>query len=223
MNPNIKDKKCNYWFITLTESNGLSDDKQLLSVEYFKNFEYVLVFREMGKSNTNPHLHVFLSCTISRSDYLRRKILKTVYGYNQKDEVPPNMLKVEKVKDVTKVINYISKDNPDKPLLMQGYDNVWLQRQLEKKFDDTRFFITWKYVKVDQAPGCILEYAKLHNLTVNDKEEFIIIMKKIMKECINVRSWKKDMEWIYSQTLLLTANDDSAADMWVRNTLNFLP
>lgn len=210
-----------FYMATLTYPDGLTDVQMANAKKYFKRFEYCIVSHELGKNGSNDHLHA-LYHTKAHQTKLVRAIKKEVYGLKARDEVNKHMIRVEKVKSFIDCIGYISKDVDDgKYFVRCGFQPTWITEKVKEAFNKRRLYKKWKNVPVDQAPHCIIEYAKTNNLNITSKDDFIEIVKKMMKDGINTRSWVKQMEWIYS-VCMLENGDDSASNALLNNSLRFV-
>lgn len=212
----------NYYFATLTYENGLTKEHLSKAKEYFGKLEYCLATHETGKNGTNDHIHAIYVSSLTQSIQCRRNILKFVYGLSTKAKVDPHMLRVEKVKSVMATVKYVSKDVEDgKYFVKTGFQETWIQKQLQEQFDATRFYTKWKTIKVDQAPGCIIEYCKLNNIVLTNKEEFKRVVKDLARNKHNIRTWIKQMEWIYSE-VMMHFGDETGYDNLLDNALRFV-
>lgn len=210
-----------FWFATLTYENGLTDDHMNKAKIYFKQFEYCIVSHELGKNGNNDHLHALFHTTWNNKR-INRSIKKEVYGLSQRAECNKHMVKVEKVKSFIDCIKYISKDVDDgKYFVRCGFQPTWITDKVKEAFDKRKVYKKWKNVPVDQAPHCIIDYANTNNLSITSKDDFIHVVKLMMKHGVNTRSWIKQMEWIYS-TVMLENGDDSATNALLNNALRFV-
>lgn len=214
------------YMATLTESDGLTAEQERKAKAYMSTLDYCFANMEQGKNGTNPHIHAIIKSN-KKGNLLRREILKHVYDKSSRDKVDPHLVRVEKVKDQDAAITYVAKDmatsadNKILPFVLKGFQESFISQSVKDRFVKTRFYTKWKYVKVDQAPGCIIEYCKLKNITISNKDDFVKIVVELSKSNINTRMWRKDAEWIYSQ-VMSHYGDDSAMELMWHNLLNFL-
>lgn len=220
INP-LQSSKTIYWLATLTYSNGLTDEHISKARLYFESMEFCLATHEKGSSGSNDHIHSLFASS-KDNKYNRRQILKNVYNLPVKSKVDPNMLKVEKVKSLIAVVRYVSKDVSNSNYFVKtGFQTTWIQQQLEECFDETRFYTKWKMVKIDQAPGCIIDYCKLTNTTLTSKDDFKVVLKELVKRKINIRSWIKSLDWVYSE-VMMHFGDESGYDNLIDSALRFV-
>lgn len=218
----LQSKSTIYWLATLTHENGLNELQITNAKNYFGKMEYCLATHEKGKSGDNDHIHAIFVHSKTKSDLIKREIKKLVYGLSVKEKINVHMIRVEKVKSVMATINYVSKDIVDGQYFVQtGFQTTWIQSQLKEQFDTKRFFDKWHMVKVDQAPGCIMEFCKLNNIVLTNKDDFINIVSDIADSGVNIRTWIKQMEWIYGEVMARFGDKSKRKDL-LRNALNFM-
>ncbi len=213
------------WFLTLTqfdEAAGFGscpEDWINKAVVYFKTFEFSLLTEEL-QENGNPHLHGIFISTSSNSN-LQRKIRKAVYGRTKTEKVPPNCIKLEKMKKQSECVSYVCKE--EKILVREGFTLGWIKLQADLKFDNQTIFTRWKYIKIDQVPGLIIEYLSRNNSSIDvdytsnkedRKSEFITVLIALQKEGYNTRVWRKHIGWIFAEVTLRLGEDHQARTMW---------
>ena len=208
-----------YYLCTLTYENGLSETHLSRSKVYFKSLNWCLACHELGSSGSNDHIHAMVK--FDKAGYqFRRDILKNIYGMGRNEDINPHMLKVEKVKNIPATVRYISKDVKSNYFLKVGVPIPWLQDQLTVAHVNKKWYTKWKNVPINQAPGCIIDYIKVHDIKIHNKEDFIEVYTSIAKY-VDTSKWTKSIKWIYSQTMLLNGDDDPMRKM-IENELHFI-
>lgn len=208
-----------YYLCTLTYENGLNDEHLSKAKLYFKSLSWCIACHETGDSGSNDHIHAIIKYD-KAGNLLRRIILKEVYGKNRNDDVDPHMLRVEKCKDIAASIRYVSKNVEKDYFIKVGVPIKWLQDQLVVAHVNKRWYTKWKHVPVNQAPGCIIDYVKTHNVRLVDKSDFVNCIHAIAKY-VDTSKWIKSAKWIYAQTMLMHTDDNTMDKLW-ENELHFI-
>lgn len=194
-----------FWLVTLTDSNGLSQDIIANASNYFKKLSKAYVVLE--KPKVNPHIHGICEFTQKHGSAIRRSILRNVYKYDKNDPKSKYLLRVERVKSIPASFNYLHKDKDRKVLCNVGYGNSYIQEQLELSVTRKNKFIEWKYIKVDQVPGLIKNYCDARDQGIFDREDFINVVCQLSKDGYNTRLWMKSLQWIFNIVSQMYGND----------------
>lgn len=206
-----------FWLVTLTFTDGLTDEMVNDAKLFLKQFEWCLATLEYGSNGTNPHIHAMFHSTRAQStlrDWFRKAVYKDVKDLNT------HALKLEKVKKFGCTMRYISKEVDSEYFYRSGFQKSWINAQLESMFGDRKNYFKWKSVSVDQAPHCIIEWCKLKNIKIDSKDDFKEVIIDLMST-INTKLWIKHLEWIYSQ-VMLEFKDRRAARAMIDGHLRFL-
>lgn len=212
-----------YWLATLTYENGLTEQQMTNARDYFSKMEYCLAAHETGKNDTNDHIHAMFVHSKTKSDLIKRDIKKMVYGLKQRDKLNVHAIKVEKVKSLVGTIAYLNKDIVNSNwFVITGFSTTWIDQQLKDNFETRRFFHKWHTMKVDQAPHCIIEYCNLQNIAITNKDDFMKVVSEMATDGnINIRTWKRDIQWIYA-TVLAHFGDKSKMNDMLRDWMHFV-
>lgn len=215
-------KETEIYFATLTNyGQDCPEDFISKSIDYFKSFEMAIACVEK-QQNGNDHIHAMFVSTDGRTDSISKKIKKSCYGKSARTKIPPNAMKVEKVKSQCGTINYILKDVTEQnPLVVRsGYKVTWLQEQAEEAMKKKKKFTDWLWIKPDQVPGMLIEYCKRNKIKITSKQEFVNVLVKMEDKGYNTRLWRRDISWIYSQVIRLQGDQSKSEEYWMRQ-LNF--
>ncbi len=214
-------KPIGLYFVTLTDYGAdCPADFCECAKLFFMTLEECLGSIEK-QQNGNDHLHVMF-----KGDGLpqkwRRKIKKAVYNKSQRESIPPNAMKLEKVTSTPKLVNYIIKELEDNenPYILTGYSTTWIQEQAEMAFKATKVFTKWISIKIDQVPGMLSTYTLKHDIRINNKSDFIQLITRIQMEGYNIRLWAKHMSWIY-QAYKSLEGDQTQTIHYLENLLRF--
>lgn len=210
------------YFATITNfGEDCPDDFVAKSKEYFAQFEMAIACTEK-QQNGNDHVHAMFVSTDGRTDSIRKKIKKGCYDKSARTSIPPNALKVEKVKSQCAIIKYILKEVSDeKPLLVRsGYKVTWLQEQADEATKKKKVFIKWLWIKPDQVPGMLNDYCDTNNIKITCKQDFVNLLIKMEDRGYNTRLWSKNISWIYGQIMRMQGDRTQTEKYWM-NLLNF--
>ncbi len=200
MNPTTN--KADYIFLTFTWSGGLTKEHCSKARDWLLTLEYSLCCKEFGESGINTHLHALVFKPHVKTGNLRRVLLKLVYGLERTDPVDKHTLKVEVAKSITASVVYISKYVvDDKYFVRTGFMKTWIHEQVKVGLKTRKQFTQWQYVSVDQAPGYIIEYCRIHKRDIHSISDFGYVISLIDLENVNTRKWKRDYDWIYARIM----------------------
>lgn len=216
-----KSVKTESWFVTITDfGNGCPDNFIKLSLEYLKTFDECLATVEK-QQNGNDHVHAMFKAK-GQNTQIKLKLKKGCYNITARTKIPPNAIKLEKVKSTPMCVQYIIKEleEGENPSVCVGFTQTWIQEQAAIAFKKTRSFQKYTYVKVDQVPPMLYEYCNIKDIRISTKGDFIQLLIRISEEGYNTRLWSKHISWIYAQFMLLKGDNSQSEKYW-ENCLRF--
>ncbi len=96
--------------LTITESNGVSDELKRSYIELFEKSKYSILAEEGGPgTDEHYHLHGILSTRYKATNNFRRRVLKPMHKKLDK-ELTAWGVKIKEVKDVSGALSYVYKD-----------------------------------------------------------------------------------------------------------------